>query len=217
MHSIFSSLFCTVMVVITHAYLPCTAISSNILLHHRTMLSWEEECHLDIFNYMILLVQAWNNLAPERQFVCASECIHVPYMYVFMAQVCKRSVYVSIWAKDCLGQCRKRCRKKKHEAAQGNVERGWLRKMRGDVGGFAGSLSTIEVVSQHFFFFFAHTGTRSNPSNIFSRGRTLQTLQSMFQHCRVVGVNEWINHSFDWISQTRFIISKLSGTEKMFL
>lgn len=49
MHFIFSSSFCTVMVVITHAYRPCTAFSSNILLHQRTMLSWEQECHLDYF------------------------------------------------------------------------------------------------------------------------------------------------------------------------
>lgn len=64
-----------------------------------------------------------------------------------------------------------------------------MRKMRGDVRGFAGSLSTIQDVSQQFFFFL-HTGTRSKPSIMFSQGRTPQTLQFMFRHSRDVGFNK---------------------------
>lgn len=66
-------------------------------------------------------------------------------------------------------------------------ETSWVREMRGDVRGFAGSLSTIQDVSQQIF---THTGTCSKPSIALSQGRTPQTLQIMFQHDRDVGFHE---------------------------
>lgn len=80
------------------------------------------------FNYSLVL--AWNNLAPERQFVCASERIRVPYMCVFMAHVCRFAspAYTActflfgqktVWGRQRQIRCRK---KKKHEAAQKREE-----------------------------------------------------------------------------------------------
>lgn len=45
-------------------------------------------------------------------------------------------------------------------------------------------------VGCHWAHFFTYTGTRSEPSLTLSQGRTPQTLQIMFQHCRDVGFNK---------------------------
>ncbi len=66
-------------------------------------------------------------------------------------------------------------------------ETSWVREMRGDIRGFAGSLSIIQDVSQQIF---THTGTCSKPSITLSQGRTPQTLQIMFQHHRDVAFHK---------------------------